>query len=323
MNKIWDQIIVENTMMHWGRFYTWWKGELYALLPRRVQTYIRASNGCVSHTIGSTLTTDKDVILHLTDAYVLQKKIRLPKNSKRMLASAVSLQVERLSPLELGSIYYAWSIEDSDDDALYINIFLVKSSVILFEIDRIEAVGSHVKTIIMPDSKTHLKKCSYLRKQWLQNALITLGAGISWVFLLLSAFSILFYRLDAAIEQREQQVSSLREASQDILSTRNNLRKYYERRQFLNEQMMRFDPLQSIVVLSKAIPKSSWLKSIRIEGDTISLIGEADDAAELALILSQDKAIRDIKLKSVQPLGDKESFDITLVMRKGQYNDPE
>lgn len=81
-------------------------------------------------------------------------------------------------------------------------------------------------------------------------------------------------------------------------------------------------PMPVLDLMTRLVPDSAWLSSVRIEGDKVVLTGNADDAAALVQMLSAEPGVRDVRLPSpaTRPPGtEKERFTIELRLDTKAY----
>src|SRR5690606_1773612 len=57
-------------------------------------------------------------------------------------------------------------------------------------------------------------------------------------------------------------------------------------------------PLPVLDLVTRALPDSAWLNTLRIEGDKVTVTGNADDAAALVQVLLKQDGVKDVRLPS-------------------------
>ncbi|ARU06299.1 hypothetical protein CCO03_17885 [Comamonas serinivorans] len=81
-------------------------------------------------------------------------------------------------------------------------------------------------------------------------------------------------------------------------------------------------PLPVLDLVTRALPDSAWLNTLRIEGDKVTVTGNADDAAALVQVLLKQDGVKDVRLPSpaTRPAGaSKENFTIEIRLDPGRY----
>ncbi len=81
-------------------------------------------------------------------------------------------------------------------------------------------------------------------------------------------------------------------------------------------------PMPVLDLVTRTLPDTAWLQSLRIEGDKVILSGNGDDAAALVQTFSQQEGVKQVRLPSpaTRPAGaTKENFTIELVLDSARY----
>jgi general secretion pathway protein L len=81
-------------------------------------------------------------------------------------------------------------------------------------------------------------------------------------------------------------------------------------------------PLPVLDLVTRALPDSAWLNTLRLEGDKVTITGNADDAAALVQALSRQEGVRDVRLPSPATRSSgasKESFTIEIRLDPNHY----
>ena len=74
-------------------------------------------------------------------------------------------------------------------------------------------------------------------------------------------------------------------------------------------------PMPVLNLVTRVLPDTAWINTLRVEGDKVILTGNADDAAALVQALSKEEGVKEVRLPSpaTRPAGAaKESFNIEL-----------
>ena len=74
-------------------------------------------------------------------------------------------------------------------------------------------------------------------------------------------------------------------------------------------------PMPVLNLVTRVLPDTAWINTLRIEGDKVILTGNADDAAALVQALSKEEGVKEVRLPSpaTRPAGAaKENFNIEL-----------
>ena len=74
-------------------------------------------------------------------------------------------------------------------------------------------------------------------------------------------------------------------------------------------------PMPVLNLVTRVLPDTAWINTLRVEGDKVILTGNADDAAALVQALSKEEGVKEVRLPSpaTRPAGAaKENFNIEL-----------
>ena len=74
-------------------------------------------------------------------------------------------------------------------------------------------------------------------------------------------------------------------------------------------------PMPVLNLVTRVLPDTAWINTLRVEGDKVILTGNADDAAVLVQALSKEEGVKEVRLPSpaTRPAGAaKENFNIEL-----------
>lgn len=305
-----------------SRFFSWWAGELYAPLPERVKGYFNRS-GPISLVLGAEVEAGSTINLILTPEHYLEKTLRLPHSAEKSLKSAMRLQIERLSPLDVDEILTGWTVTGRDTDTLEVSLKMAKLSQVMQEIRRIEASGANIVAIYSEEGGTQFTDCDYLIKERAKKHLFALGFYGLICALLLVSLSILSNRLDYASVAAEARVSELRAASQELIAARQLIAAHQSNHDFLSKQLLAEDPLTQLDRLTASLPKTAWLQSVKVDGNQLTIVGETANAAELAVAVGEHDFVKSVSLRSVNPSGVVERFEMLLTLKPGGHSDDE
>lgn len=305
-----------------SRFFIWWGRELYVPLPDTIKAFFSTS-GPIDLSYGSEVKQGESVNLILPQMHYLEKTIRLPRSAEKSLSAAMRLQIERLSPLSVDEILSGWTVSQKNTDQIDVSLKMAKSAEVREEIDRIEAGGSDVVDIYSVEQRTQFKGCDYLIRARAKKHLMAFGFYMLVCALLLSSPLILSARMDHASDRAEMRVSALRSASTDLIKSRQLIAVHQNKHDFLSEQLKAPDPLTQLDRLTKALPKSAWLQSAKVDGRELTIVGETGNAAELAVLVGGHAFVKSVSLRSVNPSGNMERFEMRLTLKPGGDSDDE
>ena len=259
--------------------------------------------------------------LELPDALYLRRTLVLPRLTDEELASAVALDVASASPFPAGDLVWAHGVRFDDAEKAHANIVLASRRQIdtwLIEgghaarpgpTPELWAVAGLSSPIVVPGHGEAARATQAARGRRLNLALIGLAALLGGALAVTptlqlraraiaagQAFESLHGRAAPAVAQRDQIVQQAEKAT----AIRDHL-------------AAQADPVKVLEALTRATPDDAWILSLKVEGLTASLTGNAANAAALMRQLEQMPGAREVRATSAATRridGTRESFNI-------------
>jgi type IV pilus assembly protein PilN len=119
-------------------------------------------------------------------------------------------------------------------------------------------------------------------------SLVALGAGCAIVFM---GWTFLSAKKDSQLERNgrlEQAIVKLDKEIADIASLKDEINGLLERKQVVeNLQINRSEPIVILDEITRQLPEGLYLKSIKQQGNLITLLGVADTQARIATLVTK------------------------------------
>jgi general secretion pathway protein L len=240
------------------------------------------------------------VILTLSADKIVTRHLNVPAQARAFLAGIVRNQIERLSPWPAGEVMYGFEANAEVGGSLDIEVLMTSRSTIDGERARLAAAGLEVDRIVARRPNTDTATISEPVTLWsrttdapqedLATATRLIGSGIAasvaWA-VILSIFTLTM-------------ASSIRHEDEDLAARAKTLQRQLQagrtpasmaslpapQRAWLSKETAASSVIM-LEVLSRALPDSAHLAEIRLDGTTLRIIGNADDAPALLAPLEQ------------------------------------
>lgn len=245
------------------------------------------------------------VVLELAADEVIARRITVPVQARDLLPGIVGNQIERLSPWRAGDAAYGFDAQ-SNADATSLDVRVLITSRGLLDdacrrlgalglrVDRVVAGGRHadaVAPIVLWSRVAHASDRSLARVRLAIGSVVAAMVGITvvvslWAFL--DAASA-----DSEGEEVATRIATLQRQIQGIRPQRAAAALAPAERAWALKET---SPVAVIVLeaLSRALPDTSYVTDLNLEGATLRIIGLADDAPALIALLEQSGHLRDV-----------------------------
>ena len=247
----------------------------------------------------------KHKVLFLQKAY--------PESLKDNLAQAIRYQIDRLTPFKTDEVYFDVHIShyDRKDKKIISDIFAAPRQYIDTLITQLNEKGIHqLDTISVAETSPPVSLTLDGRPKR------DLHPNISHKPLYFMLFSLGFFLLMPIIYQTfllskvELEITNLRESAAEQLAIRDKLYEAEQALAFLKAKRSSVPvALDIIEVLSKGIPRDTWLKRLEIKGNTLKIRGESERALALIDLLEESVAFSNVHFNSPVALNKKNKRD--------------
>lgn len=267
--------------------------------------------------------------LVLPESLLLRRTLQLPKLQAAELQAALALEVQTLSPFATDDLAWAYEITPQDGDFMRVHIVLCSRKLI----------GQHQQTA-HPGLK--LQTSEVWAPRLSEPGFVVLpgfgetrrqrqNASGRWASALLALLAVAFLlamavtpsvKLYLRALQANQAMTSLGQKAVPAIAQRESLVRVSEQLTslaLLTGQPV--PPLQTLKLITEALPDDTSLLSLQIQGLKVSITGQTGNAAALMKQLGGTPGLRDVKAPTpaTKPLGaPRESFTIEFTLDRAQ-----
>ncbi|MDH4108017.1 MAG: PilN domain-containing protein [Gammaproteobacteria bacterium] len=318
-----------------GEAWTWWVGELAAMLPEalraslatsRQQTFLQLSGSEIVAFHGSIERMQEigrvtpggasealrvpaeagSVILLLPPQRMLRKMITLPAATEENLREVLAFEMDQQTPFTPDQVYYDFVISGRSAAAKTVEVELVVAP--RKQLD--ELLDSLRALDLAPDVVTARRDASSM---YAINLLpsdgrasrpavvdrLNTGLAIAALLLLAAAVALPVIQKRLAIAELEPRVASAAEAAREGSRLRENVEKIVAGSQILVRKKESAPMVIRIIdEMSRVVPDGTWISQINIEGGEVQLQGQSPAAASLIGLLEASSSFADPQFRS-------------------------
>ena len=243
------------------------------------------------------------VAVALPDAIVLRRELVLPAAASSELVPALALQVQGLNPFEPADLAWGWRRSFGADGTVRADIALASRRQVMAHLETLRAStgqGAGPEVWVCPDAGAPIVLPGFGegRRERAEQRLRRLCGVLLALALLLAALIALTPSLQLWLRAADasRQHAELARQARPVLAQRESLVQANEAMGKLSSILQqRIDPLRVLEVLTRELPDGSALQSLRMQGDTVTISGVANDAASLMQRLGQMPGLRDVR----------------------------
>ncbi len=316
-------------------FLHWWVGELKTLIPARLRDRGRAP---LEIRRGANAEWDKalDALrrerrgarrarLLLDPALCLVRTARLPAAALNCAGDILALELERITPFSRGEVCFGWQAngEDASRGQIAVTQAIVKRDILAPLLGDLYAVGLERVAVVcrladggdiairLPpelarNNSTPLRLARTLNKVALAVIAVSVCAFV-WLAFARQADAIA--RLDAEIASAQTRAVAVRAKYDAGLAAARGILD-------LRDKKSTNPPVTALVEeLTRILPDDAWLSELHVDGNSVEIVGHAQSAATLTVLLDRSDFFTDVKLVSPvvrSPADNTERFDIAL-----------
>ncbi|MGH8659536.1 MAG: PilN domain-containing protein [Gammaproteobacteria bacterium] len=240
------------------------------------------------------------ILILLPASECIRKSITLPLAAEENLREVIGFEMDRLTPFHLEEIYFDYRILERDPDGqrLRLELFLSPRAPVDAVTQRLNSWGFKAQAVAFadpaePSRVTHEltlladgdTRSAANRELWVQAALIGL--------LLFVAFFLPLYLNGEKLTALQEQIAQVRKQAGAATRLRQQLEQLRSGAQYVvgkrKDLPLRIATLDQ---LARLMPDDAWLNRLQVDGNQITIQGEADRATTLIekLESSQDFA---------------------------------
>jgi len=298
-----------------GSFWSWWSGELIALLPAGMQEVFASSN--------------KQVVC-LPSEQVLVRALTLPIAAEENLREVLSFELDRQTPFTTEQACYDYIVKERNPTQGTITVELVVSPRTIVD----ELLETLAQTGITPDVITTLARDSEdtlpvnllpvaaRRRSRLSVPRLNTALSAACVALLLVALLLPPWLNKRQVAELELQQSAAEIVAKDGLELRRDVERLTAASEFLlNKKQSGVFVLQMLEEVTRVLPDDTWLTRFDVNGSELQLHGQSSSAAALIELFESSPLFHNARFRSpvVQvPRTDLERFHLSIELQTAE-----
>ena len=250
------------------------------------------------------------VVLEFPADKVVVRRITVPAQARKFLAGVIRNQIERLSPWPANGVVYGFAAEAGAGDAAVVEVRILMAArsdvdaarqdlaALGLPVDRIVARGSDTEAADeVTGSVTLWSRLADTSPERLGSAARTIGFGIAasvGVSLLLGAWALVS---TASIRNDSEEVAARSRVLQRQAQTGRTASSMASIPPAQRAWLLKETSISSVILieaLSRALPESAYVNEIRLEKESLRIMGLADDAPALLGPLERSEHMTDV-----------------------------
>jgi len=250
------------------------------------------------------------VVLEFPADKVVMRRITVPAQARKFLSGVIRNQIERLSPWPANGVVYGFAAEAGAGDAAVVEVRILMAArtdvdaarqdlaALGLPIDRIVARGSDTEAADEThDSVTLWSRLADTSPDRLGSVVRTIGIGIAAsvaVSLLLGSWALLS---TASIRDESEEVAARSRVLQRQVQTGRTASSMASIPPAERVWLLKETSISSVILiegLSRALPESAYVNEIRLDKESLRIMGLADDAPALLAPLERSEHMTDV-----------------------------
>jgi general secretion pathway protein L len=250
------------------------------------------------------------VVLEFPADKVVMRRITVPAQARKFLSGVIRNQIERLSPWPANGVVYGFVAEAGAGDAAVVEVRILMAArtdvdaarqdlaALGLPIDRIVARGPDTESADEThDSVTLWSQLADTSPDGLGSVVRTIGIGIAAsvaVSLLLGSWALLS---TASIRDESEEVAARSRVLQRQVQTGRAAASMASIPPAERAWLLKETSISSVILieaLSRALPESAYVNELRLEKESLRIMGLADDAPALLAPLERSEHLTDV-----------------------------
>lgn len=276
-----------------------------------------------------------EIRLCLPAEHVLQRPVELPLAVEANLTSAISFQLDQLTPFSASQVYHDYRLvkRDTEHGRLELDLRLAPVKSIERVRERLAAIGIRPHAIdtladdreiphcegfnLLPDAERPYYVYARARLNWM------LAGGVAVVLLAVMIQSLHLRSLE--LSRLQDEVAQLRAEAEQVIELQNQLEDALTAANFLAERR-RLQPviIQVLDEVSRILPQDMWLNQMQVRGDELQMMGLADGSERLIEIVNNSQLLNDAEFRgsiNVDPNTGQERFNARATINRRGVQD--
>ena len=250
------------------------------------------------------------VVLEFPADKVVMRRITVPSQARKFLSGVIRNQIERLSPWPVNGVVYGFEAEAGAGDAAVVEVRILMAARADVDVARqdLAALGLSVDRIVARGSDTEAadethgpvtlwSRLAEASPDRLGRAVRAIGIGIAAsvaVSLLLSSWALLS---TASIRDESEEMAARSRTLQRQVQTGRTAASTASMPPAERAWLQKETSISSVILieaLSRALPDSAYVNEIRLEKESLRIMGFADDAPALLAPLERSEHLTDV-----------------------------
>jgi general secretion pathway protein L len=270
----------------------------------------------------------RDIVLRLPQHEVLGANVWLPQANARTLRQALHFELERLSPVEPGQLYFDFAPVNHDKPANRVELALriVRRAVVDDALRVCRGAGLGVAAIAFAGDarpadwrQFPVDQPAHWRLLWRKWNLAVLG-GLA-LALALAALLAWYGRNAAAQDMLTDQIAIAEQRAMAVSHIEQDIAQTNSRLGFLSRQKQAPMLAGILAELSRILPDGTWLNEVEIGGNRVHIRGYSHGAADLVGVIDGSGSFANAQFGAPlvrNPAGNVEQFDLVFDLVRGK-----
>ena len=276
-----------------------------------------------------------EVRLCLPADEVLQRPVELPLAVEANLESAVSYQLDQLTPFSAAQVYHDFRPirRDTEHARLELDLRLVPQNRVEEIRERLANIGirPHAIDTLADDAESPRCEGFNLLPETERPPYVYARARLNWMLagaMLVVLVAVMFQSLHLRGQERDRlqdEVAQLRSQAEQVIELQNQLEDALVAANFLAERR-RLQPviIQVLDEVSRILPQDMWLNQMQVSGDQLQIMGLADASERLIEIVNESPLLDDAEFRgsiNVDPNTGQERFNARATINRRGVQD--
>ena len=324
-----DLLVAWRAMLNWPVVaWLWPKSDVRLWLPKGGPALSRGANAALIHDKARARAAGFEAVL-LPESILLRRNVALPRLQAAEVQAALALEVGSLSPFSPDDVIWAHQMGQQNFTRLHAQVVITSRKLIAQHLEsthpQVRLQNAEIWVLGGVDAKAEpgylaLPGFGEARRQrhdsgwrWASAMLVLLALGL--VAAIAATPTIRLYLKSL---QANQALAIVAKKAGPVLAQRESLLRASEQVASLNKLVDKpVVPLQSLTLITQALPDDTSLLSLQIQGVKVTMTGQTVNAASLMKQLGSTAGLRDVKapVAATKPLGaPREQFTIEFML---------
>jgi general secretion pathway protein L len=258
------------------------------------------------------------LVLRVSPDLLLEREVTLPLAAESDVGNALRFSIDTLTPFTADELFWGWAImlRDRVHGRLHVRLSLVRKAAVESLIAALQRAGAVPKLLELPVSDTDTRTIALgdghsrsvtLRRHGLAG-LGGLGAGVA---LALAALPVALQMRATAVT--EAQIAALQPRVAQVVALRRAAGNSGDLDAIARERARVGDALQTLAIVTDALPDDTYLTELSLRQRTLALSGESGAAAKVIVALSAEPMLHKAEFVAPvtrAPIGGRDMFSI-------------